>query len=60
MIFPSRGHHCSPVIVLLLSRMIRDGSGWQGVRVLRRGHLFGSQAGPPVAQSLTLGSSTLG
>lgn len=23
--FPSRGHHCSPVILLLLSMMVRDG-----------------------------------
>lgn len=44
MTFPSTGHHRSPVTVLLWSRMIRDGGGWQGVRVLRRGHLFGRLA----------------
>lgn len=46
--------------VLLLSRMVRDCSGRQGVRVQRSDRLSESRAGPPVAQSLTLGSSALG
>ena len=46
--------------VLLVSRMAGDSSGRQRVRVQRRDCLSESRAGPPVAQSLTLGSSALG
>lgn len=46
--FPARDHHCSPVIVLLLSRMVRDGGVAGRVARFRGGATFLGARLPPL------------